>query len=109
MLPPPAPCNRRSLEQGWRYGKLVACIIATNVVRHNRKGFERGVSPRTRGRSLRGWKARLAGCEAFARLTTPLNREPGLEKRPPGRKPASSESHSSQHSGEGQVKDRKCS
>jgi len=45
--PSSRPCNRRSEAPWWRFHKLVACIIATNVVLHNGNAVERGVSART--------------------------------------------------------------
>jgi hypothetical protein len=70
----------------WRFRKLVADIIATNVVLHNRNGIERAVSPRTVSRARAAGKP-FAECEAFVRPTTAPNRKPGSEERRPlGRK-----------------------
>jgi hypothetical protein len=49
ILPAPAACNRRRLEPWWRYRKLAAPIIATNVALRNRKGVEPAASESLNG------------------------------------------------------------
>src|SRR5215472_11627602 len=101
MLLPPAPCNRRSLEQWWRFRKLAACIIATNVVLHNRNAVERAVRSRQRAvvspepTPEREWLANSPHSESETRTAK------AIKQSVPGNHHAN-ESCSSRHFGERQ-------